>query len=635
MVSVGDMVSVGIVPLPYRLPEPTPAPARYGRETRHEARPRRVDTLELLRERRAVVLGDPGAGKSTLLRYAAYTLAQAHLSAPQSEIITHIPDLADYLPVYVRIGEYAQHLQTSPTATLDAFAPIGCQGHQIPLTDELLQNAMAQGRALFLLDGLDEIIDTGQRHEVAQRIEQLARVHPHCRMLVTSRLVGYREAQLGKEFAQFTIHPFEETEIRRFAQNWYAALGLPASAEGLVQAIQDSPPIRRLASNPLLLTVIALIHWRGTKLPSHRVTLYRLAAETLVDQWMSHRRVSPEGWDVQETTRLLLPAIAWHLHHTTASGLIGQEALHGLLVDTLRQHDPNLSKPEVHARATQFRRNVSEFSGIFLERGLDQNGRGIYGFLHLTFEEYFAALRLADKWQREGDGVLKPLLHAPRWNEIILLTAGHFSEFDQFQATRFVRTLLEAQSAYEDVLHRDLLLAARCLADDVRVDADVRRTIVSQLLNVYFAPASPPALQEDIRKVFARLGGTSVSAELSKALIQRSTNHIGKVRQAAARALGQMGPGAATPEVLTALLALLHDSEGEVRLAAAMALGQMGPGAATPEVLTALLALLHDANQEMRSMAALAWGRWGPGPPRQRCSLPSSPSCATRTRGSS
>ena len=585
---------------------------RERRRAQREGKARRVEIPELLQERRAVVLGDPGAGKTTLLRYLTYTLAQAQIADHQSDIINRIPDLADCLPVYVRIGEYAQHLQHSPAATLDTFAPLSCQARQLPLSDELLTDALDRNRVVFLLDGLDEVIAAGQRREVARRIEEFARAHPPCRVIVTSRIVGYREGQLGGGFPQFTISPFADPEIRRFAEKWYGALGEPAgNAERLVRAIQDNLSVRRLAANPLLLTVIALIHWRGTKLPNHRVTLYRLAAETLVDQWMNYRRVSPEGWDVQETLRILLPAIAWHLHSTTSSGLISEQELHRLLVETLRQHDPRLSENEAHSRAAQFRRNVSEFSGIFLERGLDQDGRGLYGFLHLTFEEYFAALRLADKWQREGDSVLKPLLHDPRWTEIILLAAGHFGEFNQYQATRFVRTILEAQSEYEDILHRDLFMAAQCLADDVRVDAELRREILSKLLKVHFDSKSPDALREDVGKVLARLGGTSIEKDMLKALTERLTARKSDVRAVAAKALGQMGQAVATPEVLSVLLKLLADPDKYVRQAAAQALGQMGQAVATPEVLSALLKLLADPDKYVRQAAAQALGQMG------------------------
>jgi hypothetical protein len=592
------------------LPEPGADAERYMLETQHEAKPRRVEIPELLQERRAVILGDPGAGKTTLLRYVAYTLARSNASDTQSDIIKHIPDLAKAIPMYIRIGEYAQHLQGHPETLLDAFAPVSCQARQLPLTDALLNDAMARGGVIFLLDGLDEIIDTQQRREVAQRLEQFAWTHPQCRVLVTSRVVGYREAQLRGEFAQFTISPFDDREIACFAQRWYTALGTPDNAERLVQAIQASPSIRRLASSPLLLTVIALVLWRGAMLPNHRVTLYRLAAETLVDQWMSHRRVSPEGWDASETMHLLLPTVAWHLHHTTSTGLIGQEALHNLLVDVLQQHDPGMSERGAHARASQFRRNVSEFSGIFLERGLDHDGRSIYGFLHLTFEEYFAALCLADKWQREGKHVLKPLLHDSRWNEIILLTAGHLGEFSPYQATQFLWTILEMKSEYENILHRDLLMAVRCLADDIRVDAELRRTVLSQLLKVYFAPKSLPALQDDIRQACSRLNGTIFGVELSKKLAECLSNRRKSIRQAAARALGQLG-ATATPEVLTALLHALADPDVNVRGVAADALGQLGVTAATPEVVTALLHALADPDSIVRRAAALALGQLG------------------------
>ncbi len=596
-------------------PEEISSEQRRARErhvlTRHEVQSRPVEITELLRERRAVVLGDPGAGKTTLLRYVAYQLANAQISGKDPEFAEQAPHLANCLPVYVRIGLYAQHLEQSPEATIAEYAPLGCQLFQLPLTTELLNPEMEQGRVLFLLDGLDEIIDTTWRREVAQRVEAFARSWPQCPVVVTSRIVGYREAQLSEQFTQFTISPFAEQEILRFAESWYRALGEPGRAAALVDGILASDSIRRLASNPLLLTVIALIHFRRTKLPHQRVKLYQLAAETLVDQWMSERRVIPEEWDVPETLDVLLPAIAWHLHRTTSSGLINEQDLHDLLVKTMRQHEPRLSEQDAHRRAAQFRRNVAEFSGIFLERGLDKERRSLYGFLHLTFEEYFAAVRLGELWDREGSQVLKPLLHDPRWVEIILLAAGRFGEFSQYQATRFVRAILEAGSQYEDILHRDLLLAARCLGDDVRVDADLRRTIFTQLLELYFNSQSPSALCEDIGKAFDRLSSTAARADLLETLMKKLSATDGSMRWAAARALGRLGP-AATPEVLAALLKRLSDTDGSVREAAADALRRLGPAAATPEVLAALLQRLSDTDRYVRWAAADALRRLGP-----------------------
>ena len=168
-------------------------------------------------------------------------------------------------------------------------------------------------------------------------------------------------------------------------------------------------------------------------------------------------------------------------------------------------------------------------------------------------------------------------MHNPRWNEIILLTAGHLGEFSQYQATRFIWTILEMKSEYENILHRDLLMAVRCLADDIRVDAELRRTVLSQLLKVYFAPKSSPTLQDDIRQACSRMSGTIFGVELSK-LAECLANRRKSIRQAAAQALGQLGAVKVAPEVVTALLHALADPDANVRQAAAGALGRLGAG---------------------------------------------------------
>ena len=77
------------------------------------------------------------------------------------------------------------------------------------------------------------------------------------------------------------------------------------------------------------------------------------------------------------------------------------------------------------------------------------------------------------------------------------------------------------------------------------------------------------------------------------------------LRQAAARALGQIGPQANS--AVPALVELLKDKEVLLRWAAAKALGQIGPKAKT--AAAALAELLKDANREVRLAAASALGR--------------------------
>jgi predicted NACHT family NTPase len=228
----------------------------------------------------------------------------------RSPYCTALPDeVADCLPVYVRIGLYAQHLKDHPDATIAEFAPK--QNYQLPLTEELLRREMERGKALFLLDGLDEIVDTAQRQDLARRVNEFALNNPGCPIIVTSRIVGYSAASLSSSFEEFTVRPFDDEEIESFIRHWYQTLGEAERAEDLIESLKRNDSVRRLATNPLLLTVTALIHRRKTKLPNRRVELYEDAAKTLADSWMSERRLTPDDWDADEALDDLLPAIAF------------------------------------------------------------------------------------------------------------------------------------------------------------------------------------------------------------------------------------------------------------------------------------------------------------------------------------
>ena len=52
-----------------------------------------------------------------------------------------------------------------------------------------------------------------------------------------------------------------------------------------MEAIQGNERIRELAINPLMLTVIALVHFERVKLPDRRAELYAEAVNVLLGKW--------------------------------------------------------------------------------------------------------------------------------------------------------------------------------------------------------------------------------------------------------------------------------------------------------------------------------------------------------------
>ncbi|MBK8618550.1 MAG: hypothetical protein IPN96_15870 [Anaerolineales bacterium] len=76
-----------------------------------------------------------------------------------------------------------------------------------------------------------------------------------------------------------------------------------------------------------------------------------------------------------------------------------------------------------HQAARQFLTDVREHAALLLERG-----PGEYGFIHLTFEEYLAAVALALMGQGNAAPIIETLsahVGEQAWREVTLLTIGY------------------------------------------------------------------------------------------------------------------------------------------------------------------------------------------------------------------
>jgi predicted NACHT family NTPase len=107
-----------------------------------------------------------------------------------------------------------------------------------------------------------------------------------------------------------------------------------------------------------------------------------------------------------------------------------------------------LAGAEQNADAELFLELVRIEAGLIVARGTDETGETLYGFVHQTFQEYFAAVDVIERYQQEDDSkiirnFLKDHLHEPHWREVILLLFGKLKH--KF-ATAQLRGILEGKS---------------------------------------------------------------------------------------------------------------------------------------------------------------------------------------------
>lgn len=248
-----------------------------------------------------VILGDPGSGKSTFLTHVALCLA-AHALDRQGGWLTRLAGWpqreADVVPVTVILRDFARWLSREAKKAeprhLWNFIESRLEAQNLAFVADTLRDLLDHGQVVLLLDGFDEIPTQRQRTFVRDAMAAFAARYDQCRIIVTCRTLSYDDPawQLG-DFQSWTLAPFSEEQIDRFIAAWYAELARlgsvqPGAAEGVTQQLRAAvrePDLRRLASNPLLLTVMALVHTHKGRLPEARALLYEETVDILLWRW--------------------------------------------------------------------------------------------------------------------------------------------------------------------------------------------------------------------------------------------------------------------------------------------------------------------------------------------------------------
>lgn len=437
----------------------------------------RLGLGQVLRQsRRMLIIADPGAGKSTLVKRCAvaYTSEQR-----RHAIDDGLPD-EPLFPIVLRCRDLTADPANSLYALLRTIPDRGGFNEYADDFVKLSVAALQRGDALLLIDGLDEIPED-KRLRLAEHLRNSFTIYPAARIVVTSREAGLRPvaAKLGADCDQYQVDGLSDPDIHALTAAWLRQTGGTGAPDRLAHQVCSLDRIRRLARNPLLLTIILLVYRRVGQIPARRSALYFAAIRALLETWGVEARAALE---VEEA----IPQLAYVAFSMMAQGVqqISARRLTKLLLEARRQFPAVLGFTKLSV--AQFvdriedRSSLLMWSGAEFEDGLIQD---FYEFKHLTFQEYLAAYAVVEGYVPERNDRRELEVTAelradnryfdPRWQEVVPLAAvlagrrGGDVVKDLISHTKSLSGDGEGQESLPVVLLR------RCLSDDVQIVPDL------------------------------------------------------------------------------------------------------------------------------------------------------------------
>jgi predicted NACHT family NTPase len=353
---------------------------------------------------------------------------------------------------------------------------------------------------------------------VAAAVRELGQRAPGCLIVATSRITGYTEAPLPGP--HWELAPFSNDAIERFVIAWcelYARElhGATGAARGrqegqrLAQDIRSNPQVRALAKNPLLLTVLAIVHRAGVRLPDHRVELYSHATQVLVERWNQVRSMAGTGAVIpiktSDAVRLLGP-VALEMVRTGTRGAIPEDSLRRSLDRTLES-----GRLRTLTSADEAIQLFQHSLGLLVEQG-----PGTYAFMHLTLAEYFAARELVRGNEFEKLAGDPKAAFSAEWREIILLAAGELGVIraDDTRLEHLVDTLIDSAGRRRGKPSPVVpSLLAGLLADDPSLSQRSARAIIDTLIPTWW-------FEQDYGRIETLVAVMADSASLRRRILQ-------------------------------------------------------------------------------------------------------------------
>ncbi len=329
-----------------------------------------------------LVLGHPGSGKTTLFKWIALQCVLTNKGYQANPF-------SKYIPFFISLKDFAKN----PDWLKNDIIHLITQKFRAESVDvSFFKDRFERSEIIFLLDGLDEVADENIRRDAIAWIEK--QHIRNNRLLVSSRFSGlnpHKGLFFKADFRAFIIQDLNDADIEQFLYRWYEAIETVVDdsesnrevarkqAGELVEIFKktEHQALRNIAVNPLLLTIVAIVHRNRARIPNERHKLYEECLNVMIESWNQLNKKLYSDSFPAEVCKNNLAILARHAMEENKREITKLE-IDELLPD------------KIEGKPRSFFLNE-----MVLKAGLLYESEGKFGFLHLTFQEYLAAYAFA------------------------------------------------------------------------------------------------------------------------------------------------------------------------------------------------------------------------------------------------
>ncbi|MEM6253586.1 MAG: GUN4 domain-containing protein [Cyanobacteria bacterium P01_D01_bin.156] len=366
------------------------------------------------------ILAWGGFGKTTLMKHLAFTYAHNPGKVRRLKAPRLIPAL-----LFLRKWKQLLTQETPPTLPelIENYYVLSLPGaDDLAIPKDWAKTALGNGKLLVMFDGFDEVAEA-DRPAISEWISEQIRNYSESVFILTSRPGGYKQYTAEKPKTNVLVNPFNQEQREAFVRKWYGcqerygrsqskenAIAVAAiadeKAKDLLEQIEGREELQAMATNPLLLNMIATFHrfYPGSELPRKRAELYQEICRLQLGDRPRARQI--DMLLSTEHSQRVLQSLALEMTKREVEIIAYDELLP--LVESY------VAKLDGTVLATELIKKIIRVSELLVEREPRE-----YQFAHKSLQEYLTAAEI----KRQG---LESLLIEKNeaWRGTVLLYAA-------------------------------------------------------------------------------------------------------------------------------------------------------------------------------------------------------------------